>query len=153
MTPRHSGLVGRLFDTASDDREIEVGPGMAMPKKNQLLWIDTGRAAADLERADAALSWADVLGHLTEPGSRPKIALTPDFVRIRVIGVAKDDAAPKPVVLDLIAARNVVVTVHDAPIQGLGLPVDVREGETTFGALDAPAFTAMLLDGMLTGYF
>ncbi|MEO8626063.1 MAG: CorA family divalent cation transporter [Candidatus Limnocylindrales bacterium] len=153
MTRAKSKLTGRLFDAANDDQEIEVGAGMALPKKNQLLWIESGRASTDLERVDAALGWADVLSHLTEPGSRPKIALTKEFVRIRVVGMEKHQADPKPVVLDLVAAPNIVVTVHDDPIEGLDLPLDVQEGETTFGALDAPAFTAMLLDGMLTGYF
>jgi magnesium transporter len=148
-----SGVVGRLFDTAHDDHEIEVGPGMALPKKQQLLWIESGRAGADLERIDAALGWTDVLSSLAKPGDRPKIAVAQDFVRIRVFGMAEGKNDPKPVVLDLVAAPNIVVTVHDEPIEGLGLPVDVPKSETTFGALDAPAFTATLLDGMLTGYF
>jgi Mg2+ and Co2+ transporter CorA len=147
------GLTGRLFDTTDDDREIEVGPGMAMPKKQQLLWIDVGRDPADLERADAALSWSGVLANLPEPGNRPKITEAPDSVRLRVIGIEKDQTQPSPIVLDLVAAANIVVTVHDRPIDGLSLPLDAHEGETTFGALDAPAFTAMLLDRMLTGYF
>jgi Mg2+ and Co2+ transporter CorA len=153
MTKRQSRLVGRLFDTGKDDREIEVGPGIALPKKQQLLWIDAGREDADLERIDAALGWTDVLTHLAKPGSRPKISVAADFVRIRAIGIEKDQPEPKPVVLDLVAAPNIVVTVHDAPIDGLALPLDVEEGETTFGSLDAPAFSAMLLEGMLTGYF
>ena len=153
MTKPKSAIIGRLFDTANDDHEIEVGPGMALPKKEQLLWIETGRSSTDLERVDAALGWTDVLSHLSRPGGRPRIALTPEFVRIRVVGMEKDQADPGPVALDLVAAPNIVVAVHDAPIDGLGLPVDVHEAETTLGALDAPAFTAMLLDGMLTGYF
>jgi Mg2+ and Co2+ transporter CorA len=153
MTRAQTELVGRLFDTANDDREIEIGAGMALPKKQQLLWIDCGRTAADLERVETALGWTDVLVHLGEPGTRPRIAIDPDFVRIRVVGLAKAEAEPNPVVLDLVAARNIVVTVHDGPIEGLGLMVDVPEAETTLGALEAPEFTAMLLDGMLTGYF
>ncbi len=153
MSKGNAGLVGRLFDALNDDHEIDVGPGMALPKKHQLLWLDSGRAAADLERADTALGWTDELTDLSEPGSRPKIAVTSKFVRLRVIGMAQEQDQKEPVVLDLIAAPNVVVTVHDGPIDGLGLPLDVPKGETTFGKLDAPAFTAMLLDGMLTGYF
>jgi magnesium transporter len=102
---------------------------------------------------DAALGWTDVLAHLAKPGDRPKIVVTADFVRIRVFGMSPGKGDPKPVVLDLVAAPNIVVTVHDTPIEALGLPVDVHEAETTFGALDAPAFTATLLDGMLSGYF
>jgi Mg2+ and Co2+ transporter CorA len=153
VSTTESGLIGRLFDTAHQDHEIEVGPGMALPTKQQLLWIESGRVGADLERVDAALGWTDVLAHLTKPGDRPKISLAEDFVRIRVIGLAKGNADPTPVVLDLIAAPNIVVTVHDDAIEGLGVPLDVQEGETTLGALDAPAFTAVLLDGLLTGYF
>jgi magnesium transporter len=153
MSNGHPRLVGRLFDTLNDDHAIEVGPGMALPKKHQLLWIDSGRAAADLERADAALGWTDELGHLSEPESRPKITVTSKFVRLRVIGMAQEQDEKEPVVLDIIAAPNIVVTVHDGPIDGLDLPLDVPKDETTFGKLDAPAFTALLLDGMLTGYF
>jgi magnesium transporter len=79
--------------------------------------------------------------------------VTADLVRVRVMGMEKDQARPRPVALDLLAAPNVVVSVHDQPIQGLGLPLDVADAETTIGALDAPEFIATLLDGMLTGYF
>lgn len=126
---------------------------MTMPKKHQLLWIDTSRDPADLERADKALGLNGALGPLARPGKRPKIAVSADLVRVRVIGLEKDQAQPRPVALDLLAAPNVVVSVHDQPIEGLGLPLDVAEAETTIGALDAPEFTATLLDGMLTGYF
>ena len=153
MTRDNPRLIGRLFDTGSDDQEIEVGPGMTLPRKHQLLWIESGTAGADLERVDDALGWTDVLTHLAQPGDRPKIAVTPDFVRLRVVGLEKGTPHPKAVVLDLVAAPNIVVTVHDEPIAGLAVPIEVQEGETTLGALDAAAFTAMLLDGVLTGYF
>jgi hypothetical protein len=72
VTDTQISLTGRLFDTASDDREVEVAPGMAMPKKNQLLWIDTSRDPADLERAEKALGLDGALGLLARPGSRPR---------------------------------------------------------------------------------
>jgi Mg2+ and Co2+ transporter CorA len=153
MPDAQTRLIGRLFDTVNEDREIEIGPGMAMPKKQQLLWIDAGRDPAHLERVDAALGWTGVLTRLAKPGSRPKISVAADFVRVRVVGIESEQAQPSSITLDVIAAPNIVVTVHDRPIDGLGLPLDVTEGETTFGALDAPAFTAVLLDGVLTGYF
>jgi len=153
VTDTQANLTGRLFDTASDDREVEVAPGMTMPKKHQLLWIDTSRDPAHLELADKALGLDGALGLLARSGSRPKIAVTADLVRVRVMGMEKDQARPRPVALDLLAAPNVVVSVHDQPIQGLGLPLDVADAETTIGALDAPEFIATLLDGMLTGYF
>lgn len=146
-------LSGRLFDTRRDDRVVEIGPEMAKPKEHQLLWIDVGREPADLERVDAALGWAGTLAALPKPASRPHIVEAEEIVRVRVVGIEAEADQPSPVILDLIAAPNIIVSVHDLPIDGLGLPLHVGEGETTFGALDAPAFIAMLLDGMLTGYF
>jgi Mg2+ and Co2+ transporter CorA len=146
-------LTGRLFDTRRDDREVEVSPAMARPSEHQLLWIDVGREPADLERADVALGWAGTLTALPKVASRPHIVESEEIVRVRVVGIDKDADQPSPVILDLIAAPNIIVSVHDRPIDGLGLPLHVGEAETTFGALDAPAFIALLLDGMLNGYF
>ena len=55
--------------------------------------------------------------------------------------------------VDLLAMTNVVVSVHGRKIEGLGVPIDVVKGETQFGALDESAFVAVLLDGILAGYF
>ncbi len=146
-------LVGRLYDAKADDHEVEVGPGMAMPSDDQLLWIDVGRDQAALKLADEALGLTDQLVHLAEPHQRPRLVQGKEFARLSVIGLQKSTDTPQPIPVDLVAMTNIVVSVHDKEIEGLGVPLDVVKGETQFGALDESAFVAVLLDALLAGYF
>jgi Mg2+ and Co2+ transporter CorA len=146
-------LKARLFDAKGKDKEFDLGDSSFKLQDQQLLWIDTDRDEADLAIADKALGWPGRLEELREVGERPRVVEGEGFVRLRVHGVQEGTKAPKPVTLDLVAARNVVVSVHDKAIDGLELPLQITEGETRLGALDAATFVAILLDGMLTGFF
>ena len=74
-------------------------------------------------------------------------------MRPRVVGVKEASETPAPVSVDILATTNVGVSVHEAKVDGLGIPVDVAANETDLGVLDERGFVAVLLDGMLTGYF
>jgi magnesium transporter len=146
-------FTGRLFDASDADREIEVGPDMPKPTEKQLLWVDVSRRPEDLKHLDEILGWSNVLSDLPEPDHRPKIVEGKETTRLRVTGIEKDAPKPEPVAIDLVAGENVVVSVHDKPIAGLDQLLEVVQGNTAFGALDAAAFVAMLLDGLLAGFF
>lgn len=153
MAAKRTPIVGRLYHAAGPDREIDVKPGMATPKANELLWIDTDRSADALRAIDDALGWDGVMARLEDASARPRVVIGRDVVRITVTGLKKGTDAPHPQAVDLITATNVVVSVHEAELEGLGLPLEVVAGETEFGALDESAFVAVLLDGILNGYF
>lgn len=146
-------LKARLFDAHGKDKEVDLAKSMGKLKEDDLLWIDLDRNDADLALADRSLGWADRLTGLKDAPERPRVTEGEDFVHFRVQGVQEGTKAPKPVTLDLVAAKNIVVSVHEKAIDGLDLPLDVTEGETRLGELDAASFVGLLLDGMLTGFF
>ncbi|HEY7025625.1 MAG TPA: CorA family divalent cation transporter [Candidatus Limnocylindrales bacterium] len=154
MTHKVVALVGRLYDSNAQDREVDIESGMAMPSGSQLLWIDMDRDAAQLSRVANALGLTGALEPLAEPRPQPRLLQAKDYVRLSVIGLAAGaQDPPRPVAVDLLAVTNVVVSVHDREIEGLGVPLEVVKGETQFGALDEAAFVAVLLDAILAGYF
>jgi Mg2+ and Co2+ transporter CorA len=61
--------------------------------------------------------------------------------------------APTSIVLDIVAGRNWVVTMHDGPLRALARFDAGTEGETKIGALDAGSFLAAIADEVLAGYF
>ena len=55
--------------------------------------------------------------------------------------------------IDLVASKNLVVTVHDGPVEALRRFAQDFDGETRLGALDAAAFMSSLVDAVIAGYF
>jgi magnesium transporter len=55
--------------------------------------------------------------------------------------------------LDILARRNVVITVHDGPVAALDTFQDQLQGDTLIGELDAGAFLEAIVDTVLTTYF
>ena len=55
--------------------------------------------------------------------------------------------------IDLVAARNLVLTVHSGPVGALQRYVDGLDGETRLGALAAADFLSGLVDEVMVDYF
>jgi Mg2+ and Co2+ transporter CorA len=55
--------------------------------------------------------------------------------------------------LDILAQRNVVVTVHDGPVGALESFMEQLHGDTLLGKLDAGSFLESIVDTVLTTYF
>jgi magnesium transporter len=55
--------------------------------------------------------------------------------------------------LDILARRNVVITVHDGPVAALERFKNQVHGDTLIGRLDAGAFLEAIVDTVLTTYF
>ena len=55
--------------------------------------------------------------------------------------------------IDLIARRNLVLSVHAGPVDALQRYVDGLDGETRLGASDAADLMSALVDEVLIGYF
>ncbi len=142
-----------LFDDSGEDREVDLVEAAGALADNQLLWVDVDRDAGRLTQVDETFGLDGVVGRLTEPEGRPRMVEAETYVRMRVTGIQEETEAPQTVALDLIAAKNVVVSVHAARIAGLDLPLDETEGDSRLGQLDAATFVALLLDGLLVGYF
>ena len=153
MAENATSVTGRLYDSSAEDREVEISSDTPTPSGDQLLWIDVRRDEAQLRLVDEALGLKNQLMELVEPRQQPRLVQGKQFVRISVIGLQSSTDEARPVPVDLVAMTNIVVSVHDEKIEGLGVPLDVVEGETQFGALDESAFVAVLLDAILAGYF
>jgi Mg2+ and Co2+ transporter CorA len=151
--PSKTKLSGRLYDATRSDEDLEVRVGMVKPSEKQLLWIDVGRDPADLALVDKALGLKGAVASLEKPSLRARITNAKTFARIRATGILSGKKVPTPVSVDILAIKNVVVTVHDGEVEGLSLPLDFAPDETQLGYLDEAAFTALMLDGMLTGFF
>jgi magnesium transporter len=70
--------------------------------------------------------------------------------------VEEADAADEGFVrreLDILARRNVVITVHDGPVAALDTFQDQLQGDTLIGELDTGAFLEAIVDTVLTTYF
>lgn len=112
--------------------------------------MDTTSERLDEVLDALALSLA---GAMPRPQDRPGVVRAGAAIRLRVLGLVPEALPERAVPLDIIATRNLVVTVHDDPVSGLDTPEREAAGDSRFGELDAAGFVGMLLDGVVGAYF
>jgi Mg2+ and Co2+ transporter CorA len=120
--------------------------------------VDIDRAAgADLASTGAALGFeADVLARVEEETGQARLTRAEDRLHLTLESLEFDDADPPELErreIDLLAAPNVVVTIHDGPIAAFDRFAEGLTGETRLGALDAGDLLSALVDELLGGYF
>jgi Mg2+ and Co2+ transporter CorA len=120
----------------------------------ELLWID---AALDPGRPDDLASLAEVMGIgpalARLPGdARPWIRFRENVLVILVRAVVQRGDETGSVPLLLVAAPNMVASVHRERLGYLEEPIEVYAADPRFGRLDAGTFTGFLLDGIIDGY-
>jgi magnesium transporter len=99
--------------------------------------------ARDLERIHA------------DPG-RSSLVRTADRLHLTLEAVEPDDATPPRLVrreIQLVAAPNIVLTVHDGPNAAVQRFRDGLDGETRLGLLTAGDLLSSLVDEVIVGYF
>ena len=109
--------------------------------------------AAVADRLD--LSQVDRERLSTEVG-RAQLTRTQDRLHLTLEGLEADGGKPPRLErreIDLVAKRNVVLTVHAGPVAALQRFIDTLEGETRLGALDAADLLSSLVDEVIVGYF
>jgi len=154
MAEHRSRVAATLYEATGESREIVVEPGMDAPHHDQLLWIDVGRDEQTLQLIDAALGWTNRLARLTTAEPRPRVVKGQQWTRIAVTALDKDSKKPRPVAVDIVTALDVVISIHDDDLEGLGLAARLVAGAASeFGAFDESAFVAALLDAIIAGYF
>ena len=125
----------------------------------KLLWVDLDRR----DDQDALDAVADRLGldaadleRYAEKFGRARLTRSEDRLHLALEALEPADAEPHRLVrreIDLVATRNIVLTIHSGPVAALQRFIDKLEGETRLGALDAADLLSSLVDEVIVGYF
>lgn len=153
-----SAVTVRLFDADRTDREltVEEAPSIKVGDR-QLLWIDAPGRADQRDEIDELLGQFEVNSRtrrsVVDPEPTPALAVHGAYFHLRVATFAVAGELEAVVWLNIVAARNRVMTVHDEPIEFLA-GIDERiEADADLGRIDAAEFVATLLDAAVTTYF
>jgi magnesium transporter len=159
--PRARSLTVRslLFDRAREERTVELEPKVVGSLgRDRLLWVEVADPTpAELEEVAEALDVPAELrpiGH----GTRPGLQRHQGWIRLPVIAVQapSDEPAAKQslqrVAVEVLAGENVVVTIHDGPVDAIDDTTEHLRDEPGLGVLDAAALLAALVDGVLALY-
>lgn len=124
-----------------------------------MLWVDIDSRAEEREVSRVVdilgLSDAD-LDRLTTDNGRARLTRTAEMFHITLEAMEPTDDDPPRLVrreIDLLAARDIVMTVHDGPVEALDRFRDGIDGETLLGVLTAADLVSALVDEVLVGYF
>jgi magnesium transporter len=156
-------LQSTLYDASGTDREVELTPGVASNLgKRQLLWVDLdGRETSAIERLGKVLDLPeDTIRHLLETPGSARLLRYPGLVHLRLVamqpaewggdgdssGALSLQSAP----IDIVAAPNMVVTVHDGAVHAFDAFVAQIRGDSHLGQLDAAGFMGALVDSVLS---
>lgn len=156
-------LRATLYDAQGRDREIEVRPGLADELgEHHLLWIDVdGRDEAAMDALRHAVDMPDEsMRLLADEGGSAQLIRYPDRVHVRLVAMQPPDRAengpdaalPQAAPIDVVVARNMVVTVHAGEIAAFELFLGHIRGDTQLGHLNAADFLSALVDSVLAVY-
>ncbi len=93
---------------------------------------------------------------LTTDEGRARLTRTADLLHITLQAMEPDEKDPGRLVrreIDLLAGKDVVVTVHEGHVEALKRFRDGLDGETALGHLAAGDLVSALVDEVLVGYF
>ncbi len=124
-----------------------------------MLWVDVDTRQEEDTLADVlrtlGLSDADVERLRTDDG-RARLTHTAELLHITLEAMETDDGTPPRLVrreIDLLAGRNVVLTVHEGHVEALRRFRAGIDGETRLGDLTAGDLVSALVDEVLVGYY
>ena len=96
------------------------------------------------------------LERLTSDNGRARLTRTAEMLHITLEAMETDDETPPRLVrreIDLLAGKDIVLTVHDGRVEALDRFRDGIDGETLLGVLTAGDLVSALVDEVLVGYF
>jgi Mg2+ and Co2+ transporter CorA len=147
-----------LFAAHEQDREVELDPKLvASLVDDTLLWVDLDDVDPDAVReAGRVLQLpAKAIDGVLAEGERALLERFPDALRLRLVAVQPTAAHEvlSPAVIDIVAARNRVLTVHRGQVAAFDEFVAGIHGPTRLGLLEAAGFVSALVDSVLAGFF
>lgn len=149
-------MIARLFRTGEPEQRFEkVTELPTNPGEHELLWIDVERGDPSLDDLLSARDLGAVAERLQGGTSRPDVVRVDDLVHVTVLGLtrASEDEESGPSRVDVVARGNVVLTLRDEAVAGLGDLPELVVGRSELGALDAATFTALLIEGLVGAFF
>lgn len=145
-----------LYHATGDDREVDLQAEKTIRiDKDRLLWIDLDdRDVADLAAAASAVGLEpEGLRRLSRDDQRARILRLPERVVLTLGAVDAEDPDARRRELDIVVGPNHIITVHEGPLAAIDAFRDEIGHEDQLGRLDAAAFTAGLIDAVITAYF
>ncbi|HET8786679.1 MAG TPA: CorA family divalent cation transporter, partial [Candidatus Limnocylindrales bacterium] len=110
-----------------------------------------------MERTLATLGLADAdVERLRTDDGRARLTHTAELLHITLEAMETDDETPPRLVrreIDLLAASNLVLTVHEGDVEALDRFRRGIDGETRLGDLTAGDLVSALVDEVLVGYY
>jgi Mg2+ and Co2+ transporter CorA len=159
-----------LYSGQERDREVEVDSKLVESlTASKLLWIDLDQVQdGELEELGRRLKLPDgAMQGITRRGTLSEMERFSDCIRLRVVAIQPpDNGNPKPdgvaegsrtstvdtAAIDVVAARNIVVTAHDGSVAAFESFTNALHGDTHLGKLDAVSFMTSLIDEVLATY-
>jgi len=148
------GIHSRLYDARGDDKEVDLSASVVRKLTDEtLLWVDVEPLEpADLEQLEAAFHFpAPITSALAAPDDEPRLVRTPEAILLTVLSI-ENHGKGKAVPVDLVAQRNVVVTLHAGPVSAIEEFASHVSDEQALGKLDAGSFIGGLVDTMLGSF-
>lgn len=144
-----------MLDADRPDRDVALTRKLVQSLDDRkLLWVDVpGRERAALEEIAAVVGLSDTtVDALAEEHGRARLILERESIHLTIQALEGDDDLVTRE-LDLVAAPNVVVCVHDGPIEALDKFAETFHGDTLLGRLDAGSLLGALGDSVATTWF
>jgi magnesium transporter len=155
--PGRPSVCATLFDADHGDRVIKLAAFSAGDiSDRQLLWVDLQcPAESDVRAVAASLSLPEAsIAEVLNGGTNPVLHDGGDYFWLRAVAVDDEPGADfQGGVLMLIAGKNLVVSIHQQPIEFIERSRKRESARSDIGALGAASFTASLLDWHLSTYF
>lgn len=149
------GIRSRFYDAAGEDKEIELSAGVVKGLTDeQLLWVDVEQPRpADLEEIAAAFEFPTaIMSALAAPGDDARLVRAPEVTLLTVLSTEIQDGRDKPIAVDLVAGRNVVVSIHAQPVSAIDEFESHVSDEQSLGKLNAGSFLGGVVDTMLGSF-
>jgi magnesium transporter len=148
-------LRARLYDARGEDRDIALSAAAFRKlRRDTLLWIDAERpSAAELDGIAGSLELPPRIMSALAAGSEvARLVRAPGWILMTIQSVEARDEGEEPVTMDLVAGRNVIVTVRAQPVAALTEFETHIGDEAVLGKLDAAAFLAAMVDTVLSSF-
>ena len=148
-----------LFDADGHDRIIAFTPDSAGDlKEDQLLWVDADRADAGavMEALSVPLGLTPAgIRRITATTGKARLVRASQHLHLTLQSLEPGEGSDEPASseLDIIAGKDIVVTIHDGPMAPIDRYATSLSGETRLGAATAADLLSSLVDEVINGYF